>query len=83
MSSLIGTMSIALSGLMADQAALEVTTNNVANANTPGYARQRPILVEGDPVVEGALTFGSGVVLNDIQSIRDSILELRLNDENQ
>jgi flagellar hook-associated protein 1 len=83
MSSLFGTMSIALSGLMADQAALEITTNNVANANTVGYSRQRAVLVEGDPVVEGSLTFGSGVVLKDVQSVRDSILELRLNDETQ
>jgi flagellar hook-associated protein 1 FlgK len=83
MSSLFGTMSIALSGLMADQAALEVTANNVANANTPGYARQRPVLVEGEPVVEGPLTFGTGVVLKNVESVRDSILELRLNDETQ
>lgn len=83
MSSLFGTMSIALSGLMANQAALEVTTNNVANANTEGYARQRPLLVEGDPVVENGLTFGSGVVLKGVESVRDSILELRLNDETQ
>jgi flagellar hook-associated protein 1 FlgK len=83
MSGLFGTMSIALSGLLADQAALDITTNNVANANTPGFSRQRPIFREGDPVSYGSLVFGSGVVLSSVQSLRDPILELRLNDETQ
>jgi len=83
MSSLFGTMSIALSGLLTEQGALGITTNNVANANTPGYSRQRPVLIEGDPVLQGSLTFGSGVVLANVQSLRDPILELRLNDETQ
>jgi len=83
MSSLFGTMSIALSGLLTEQGALGITTNNVANANTPGYTRQRPVLIEGDPVLQGSLTFGSGVVLANVQSLRDPILELRLNDETQ
>ena len=83
MSSLFGTMSIALSGLLSEQGALGITTNNVANANTPGYSRQRPVLIEGNPVLEGSLTFGSGVVLANVQSLRDPILELRLNDETQ
>jgi len=83
MSSLFGTMSIALSGLLTEQGALGITTNNVANANTPGYTRQRPVLIEGDPVLQGSLTFGSGVVLANVQSLRDPIIELRLNDETQ
>jgi flagellar hook-associated protein 1 FlgK len=83
MSSLFGTLSIAVSGLLAEQGALNVTSNNVANANTPGYSRQRPVLVEGDPVQVGPLLFGSGVVLNSVQSVRDPILELRLNEETQ
>ncbi len=83
MSSLFGTMSIALSGLLAEQGALNITTNNVANANTPGFSRQRPVLIEGDPVAQNSLTFGSGVVLNRVQSLGDPILELRLNEETQ
>lgn len=83
MSSLFGTMSIALSGLLADQAALDITSNNVANSNTPGFSRQRPVFLEGDPFVQGSLTFGTGVVLESVQSLRDPILELRLNDETQ
>jgi flagellar hook-associated protein FlgK len=36
MSSLFGTMSIATGALEAEQGALEATTNNVSNVNTPG-----------------------------------------------
>jgi flagellar hook-associated protein FlgK len=36
MSSLYGAMSIATGALGAEQGALEATTNNVANVNTPG-----------------------------------------------
>jgi flagellar hook-associated protein 1 FlgK len=83
MSSLFGTMSVAISGLMASQEALGITTNNVANANTPGFSRQRPVLTEGDPILYNWLSFGTGVVLSSVQSLRDPILELRLNDETQ
>jgi flagellar hook-associated protein 1 len=45
----------------AEQGAMQVTTNNVANVNTPGYSREEPVLVASDPVVIDPLTFGTGV----------------------
>ncbi len=83
MSSLYGALSIAVGALQANQGALTATTNNVANANTPGYSRQRPVLVESDPVVLGALTFGTGVTLQNLESLRDPILQLRIQQETQ
>ena len=83
MSGLFGSLSVALSSLLASQQAMETSTNNVANANTPGYSRQRPDLVPGDPIVEGNLSFGTGVVLQRIESLRDPILEIQLNQETQ
>lgn len=83
MSGLYGSLSVALSALLANQQALETSANNVANANTPGFSRQRPVLIPGDPVVLGRLSFGSGVILEKLQSLRDPILELRLNQETQ
>jgi flagellar hook-associated protein 1 FlgK len=83
MSGLLGSLSIALSALVANQQALEVSANNVANVNTPGFSRQRPVMVPGDPVVIGGLSFGTGVVMQKLESLRDSILELRLNQESQ
>ncbi|MGN6117835.1 MAG: flagellar basal body protein, partial [Nitrobacter sp.] len=38
--SLSSALSIAMSGLRANQAALSIVSGNVANANTPGYVAQ-------------------------------------------
>ena len=83
MGSLMATLSIALSSLEAQQAGLETTTNNIANLSTPGYSRQRPVLQESDPVVQGQITFGTGVTLQGIESLRDSLLDAQISDETQ
>jgi len=83
MSSLNASLAIALSGLDAEQGAMAATTNNVANANTPGYSREVPILASSDPVVVDPLTFGTGVTLQSVESIRDPILESRIQQETQ
>lgn len=83
MGGLYGSLSVAISALLANQQALETSANNVSNANTPGFSRQRPVLVPGDPVSIGRLSFGTGVVLEKLQSLRDPILELRLHQETQ
>lgn len=83
MPSLYGTMSIATGALGAEQGALDATTNNVANANTPGYSRLRPVLAENDPIVVGSVTYGTGVSLANLQSLRDPILQRRIQEEIQ
>jgi flagellar hook-associated protein 1 len=83
MSSLLGTMSIAVGALEAQQAGLETTTNNIANLNTPGYTRERPILEEADPILQSGIAYGTGVKLQGIESLRDSILELQISNETQ
>jgi flagellar hook-associated protein 1 len=83
MSSLNASLATALSGLLADQGALATTTNNVANVNTPGYTREVPVLVTSDPVVLGPLTFGTGVNLQSVESIRDPLLESQIQQQTQ
>lgn len=83
MSSLFGTISISLRALLADQAALETTSNNIANANTPGYSRRRAVLEEEAPVFDGTRMVSRGVTLVKIESLRDRVLELRTYDELQ
>ena len=83
MSSLSASLAIALSGLTAEQGALEATTNNVANVNTPGYSREVPALVASNPVIIDPLTLGSGVTLRSIESVRDPILESQIQQETQ
>lgn len=83
MPGLTASLWMATQALMVQQGAISVTANNIANANTPGYSRQEVILSEGTPVMEGNLLYGNGVTLAGFQSIRDRLLELRIQQETQ
>ena len=82
MASLYGIMDMATSALEAQQQALEVSGNNIANVNTPGYSRQVAVLQE-IPGADPASGIGGGVEVAQVQSVQDSVLELQLNQENQ
>jgi flagellar hook-associated protein 1 FlgK len=69
--------------LDADQAALNIVSNNVANANTTGYTRQVPNWSENDPVSIGRITVGTGASVTGATSVRDRVLEERLNQQIQ
>jgi flagellar hook-associated protein 1 FlgK len=72
-------LSIGSSGLYAAQAALATTSNNIANANTPGYNRQT--------VVQGTLPsqnigvgfVGTGTQVSEVQRVYDSYLTNQVN----
>ena len=83
MGTLDSALSIVVGALDADQGALSVTTNNLANANTPGYDRQVVEFSESDPIQQGNLSFGSGVTLEQAQTVRSNVLQLQLNQETQ
>jgi flagellar hook-associated protein 1 FlgK len=83
MSSLFGSLSLAANAMLVQQSAIGVTANNVANTNTPGYSRQRAELAESNPVFNGTRLLGTGVTLQQITSLRDRVLELRIQDEMQ
>jgi flagellar hook-associated protein 1 len=76
-------LSIVVDALDADQGALSVTANNLANANTPGYDRQIAQFSENAPIQEGNLSFGNGVSLEQAQTVRSNVLQLQLNQETQ
>jgi len=83
MGSLTGSMLLAANALLVQQGALEATSNNIANSNTPGYSREVPILTEATPAVEGNVAYGRGVQLQQIASVRDQLLQFRLYGETQ
>lgn len=57
---------ISVSALQAFQAALAVTSNNIANASTPGYTRESVGLAAGPAQTNGAASVGSGVLITSI-----------------
>ncbi|WP_119459797.1 flagellar hook-associated protein FlgK [Rhodospirillaceae bacterium SYSU D60014] len=59
----------ALTGLQTTQAGIQVTSNNITNANTPGYTRK---IVSQEAMVIGNV--GAGVRLTDIERIVDDHL---------
>ncbi|WP_028114952.1 flagellar hook-associated protein FlgK [Ferrimonas kyonanensis] len=62
-------INIGLSGLLASQSALSVTSNNIANANVAGYSRQQAMLA----TVSGG-AYGNGVAVTGVRRIADQYL---------
>jgi flagellar hook-associated protein 1 FlgK len=83
----MGTISSAFSlmsqALDNDQAALNVVSNNVANASTPGYTEETPTWRENPPVTIAGNTYGMGATETGAASQRDRVLEQRLNQQQQ
>jgi flagellar hook-associated protein 1 len=57
---------ISVSALQAFQAAINVAGNNIANASTPGYAKESIDLTTASPQASGAISIGNGVVISGV-----------------
>lgn len=76
-------LNIAKNALFAQQTALQVVSNNIANVNTKGYARQEAILTEETAVMSGLGFFlGNGVNVSAVMSHYDKYLESSMAREN-
>lgn len=75
--------SVISGALDADQEALNVVANNVANANTPGYTTETPNWEENAPVTINGMVLGTGVTETGATSQRDRVLEERLDQQQQ
>lgn len=69
---------VAMSGLKAAQLKMDTASNNIANANTVGYTRQRVDLKTRYPNFDPAGQVGAGVDVADIARIRDTFLDGRV-----
>ncbi|MDZ5471952.1 flagellar hook-associated protein FlgK [Bacillus sp. 31A1R] len=81
-------LEVARKGMMTQQAALHTTGHNIANANTPGYSRQRVNFAQTNPFPSPGLNrpqipgqIGTGVKASDIQRIRDSFVDMQFRSE--
>ena len=76
-------LSIATGALNADQAALSVVANNVANANTTGYTVETPNWQQNPSVNINGVLVGTGVTETGATSQRDRILQGRIDQQQQ
>ena len=82
MGALTSLMDLAQQSLMADQNALNITSNNVSNQNTPGYTREVVSWQPGDAVTLNGQTFYDGITSSAV-SQRDRVLEQRVQQQTQ
>ncbi len=80
--SIPGILNTALSGLTAQQIAIDITNENVSNINTPGYSAQRPVLETAPIVNVNGLSLGGGVKVTQVQRNYDDMLQTLLKNEN-
>ncbi|CAG1065604.1 Flagellar hook-associated protein 1 [uncultured bacterium] len=80
MTTLNGVFDIAKTALLAHQKSLNVTSHNIANANTAGYTRQRVVLETMTPVNFGGQFFGTGVDVKSVERVYDSFQTIQLRD---
>ena len=73
------TLIIGRDAVVANQMAIELTGHNIANVNTPGYSRQRPIIQAKAPIDTGVGQMGTGVDVSGIERIYDIFLGGQIN----
>jgi flagellar hook-associated protein 1 FlgK len=72
------TLLVATQGLSAAEAALDSASNNISNANTPGYTREQVQLSENPEYLSGDTVTGGGVTVNGVASVRAQLLNLQI-----
>lgn len=70
-----GTLEIGKKALLAQRFGLEVTSNNIANVNTPGYSRRSAVLSEDLSVKRNGFFMGNSAVVQKIQSFRSDFYD--------
>jgi flagellar hook-associated protein 1 FlgK len=76
--SLFSTIQMTGNSLRANEIALQVVGQNIANANTPGYLREEVHLTPGPTQQMGSLLLGTGVLVDSVTQVIDKFLQQRL-----
>ena len=79
MSDLLSSLSSATRALEAQRFGLDVTGQNIANVNTPGYSRRVIDFAEVPP--DSSRSAGRGVDVVGVRAVRDQLIERRLRQE--
>lgn len=88
MAGLLGTLNTAKSGMNVSQVAIQTTSHNISNINTPGYSRQRVNQSASSPYSNpaknssfGAGQIGTGAQINDVTRIRNTFYDYQFRSE--
>jgi flagellar hook-associated protein 1 FlgK len=74
----LSTLQIAKNALFASQAGIQVAANNIANADTPGYVREKLVQAPGPTQRIGGIATGTGVQVLGVVREVDRFLQERL-----
>ena len=74
----LSTLQIAKNALFASQAGIQVAANNIANADTPGYVREKLVQAPGPTQRIGGIATGTGVQVLGVVREVDRFLQVRL-----
>lgn len=77
---LFDTLAVGRSALGAAQSGIDVTAQNVANANTVGYSRRRLLTQTADPIQRQGVWVGQGVDISGVTRATDLLLGARVVD---
>lgn len=70
-----GSLEIGRRALMAQRFAMDVTSNNIANANTAGYSRREVVLSENNPMYNSPNFNGQGSVVDKLRTFREDFFD--------
>lgn len=81
-------LQIGKSAIFTQRKAMEVTSHNIANANTEGYSRQRAVIEAARPYMATSLStpvaaqqIGTGATVAKIEQFRDEFIDAKITDE--
>ena len=83
MTGINGILNLAGNALLTQQKAINVTGNNIANVNTPGYSRQKLMLENKTPVQSSVGPMGNGVEAVSVERVYDRFLGVQINSESE
>jgi flagellar hook-associated protein 1 FlgK len=75
---LLSVIEAARRALHSSKAGINIASHNIANANTPGYTRQRVELRGTDVITSGNVLVNSGVKIVDVTQIKDRFIEAEI-----
>src|SRR3989338_5649504 len=81
MSGIFGIFNIGKLALFAEQKALSITSQNIANVNTPGYSRQEAVFATPLPTNGRPGQVGTGVQVTEIRRVINRFIENQVTSE--